>query len=264
MPRIPDVLLKSIAFLYPSAEAAAAGSSAGGSGFVVEVGGAHVLLTNIHVASGGCRTIRVPLHAGGFTHIEFPEDDWTTHHAGDDVAATAIELDPAWDLQAFPWADLAATRDRLSELNAGVGDEVVMLGRFVTLGGHQSNQPLARFGNIAMMPGEMVRDARGLQVEAFLIEMRSLSGFSGSPVFIYMGPGTYRGDGRMMKFFEEAIGLIGIDTGHIATVTPVISKDEAQPAGPWQVEQNSGIAIASPVWKLADVLEEVTGQSLAR
>jgi len=174
MPRIPEVLLKSIAFLYPSLDAATAGTSAGGSGFVVNVGGTYVLITNIHVASGGCRTIRMPLLAGGFRAVELPEDEWTTHRSGDDVAATAIELDPEWDLRAFRWADLAATRDRLSELNAGVGDEVFMLGRFVTTGGQQSNQPLARFGNIAMMPGAMVRDARGLEVEAFLVEMRSL------------------------------------------------------------------------------------------
>ncbi len=99
----------------------------------------------------------------------------------------------------------------LNELNAGVGDEVVMIGRFVAHDGRVRNAALARFGNIAMMPGEPVTDGRGMKVEAFLVEMRSLSGFSGSPAFIYMGPGTYRGDGRMMPFYSETIGLIGID-----------------------------------------------------
>jgi hypothetical protein len=264
MPRIPDVFLKSIVFLYPSVEDARAGTSAGGSGFMVDVAGARVLITNIHVAMGGCRIMRVPLQAGGFVTLELPEANWISHADGDDVAATAIDVSPEWDLQAFQWSPIAATRDRLIELNAGVGDEIVMFGRFVTVGGQQINAPLARFGNIAMMPGELITDNRGLRVEAFLIEMRSMSGFSGSPVFIYMGPGTYRGDERMMPFYSETIGLVGLDTGHIAISNSVISAIDKQPVDHWRVAQNSGVAIVTPVWKIVDVLEELTGQTLPR
>lgn len=264
MPRIPDVLLKSVVFLYSDPDAALRGDSAGASGFVVAVGGVNVLITNIHVVGGGCRTLRVPLTDGECNAVEIAEHLWTFHPDADDVAATRLELEPDWDLQALPWAAFAATKARLTELNMGVGDEVVMLGRFVTVEGQHRSQPLARFGNIAMMPGELVTDGRGMRVEAFLVEMRSLSGFSGSPVFVYMGPGTYRGDGRMMKFYEEAIGLIGIDTGHITSRRPIVAADGSASKDSGYVEENTGVAIAAPVWKIADVLETVTGQTPTR
>jgi len=109
------------------------------------------------------------------------------------------------------------------------------------------------------MPGELVKDGRDISVEAFLVEMRSLSGFSGSPVFVYMGPGTYRGDDAktMMPFYSETIGLIGIDTGHTAIRGDVIDRRTGKPVDEsWRVEQNSGIAIVSPVWKINDVLQQ--------
>jgi len=126
------------------------------------------------------------------------------------------------------------------------------------------NQPLARFGNIALMPGEKVVDGQEESVEAFLIEMRSLSGFSGSPVFVYMAPGTFRGEGRRMPFYKEVIGLIGIDTGHISINTPVVQNVGGVPTKSGMVEQNGGTAITSPVWKNADVVEDLTGATVPR
>jgi hypothetical protein len=58
-----------------------------------------------------------------------------------------------------------------------------------------------------MMPGAQVEDGRGLRVEAFLTEMRSLPGFSGSPVFVYIGSGSDRGNGTMMPFYSQNIGV---------------------------------------------------------
>jgi hypothetical protein len=134
-----------------------------------------------------------------------------------------------------------------------------MLGRFVSHDGRQRNQPLARFGNIAMMPGERVMDGRQLLVEAYLVEMRSLAGFSGSPVFLYLGPGTYRGseNGRMMPFYSETIAVLGIDTGHKLNSSPVqyLGRDEKVDDS-WEVRQNTGVAIVSPAWKIAEVLEQ--------
>lgn len=258
MPRIPDVFLKSIVFLYPTEDSAMRGGSGGGSGFLVDQAGSRVLLTNIHVAFGGCRYARVPLLSGGFTSVEIPERDWVSHVDGDDVAGAIWKSNSKWDLRGFDWRLFAATRARLDELNVGVGDEIVMFGRFVTVGGVQINQPLARFGNIALMPGEKVMDARGVKVEAYLVELRSLSGFSGSPVFVYIAPATYRGEGKMMPFYQESIGLIGIDTGHISINSPVVQSDGGATG---TVQQNSGLTIVSPVWKIADVVEELTRSS---
>lgn len=117
--------------------------------------------------------------------------------------------------------------------------------------------PLARFGNIAMMPGEKVLDGRGMLVEAFLAEMHSIPGFSGSPVFLYLGPGNFRREGQMMPFFSETIGLLGIDTGHKVLPSTVNIKGTGRKADvPWSVLQHTGVAIVAPVWKIQNVLDE--------
>jgi hypothetical protein len=262
VPLIPDILTQSVGFLYHSAEAAEQGEAAGGTAFVVSVvarGEPSILVvTNIHVAGNGCTSLRLNSSDAGFRVLEV--SDWTFHPDGDDIAVAGLELPSDVTTSAIQWAEVAATQTRLNELNAGVGDEVVMIGRFVAHDGRVRNAALARFGNIAMMPGEPVTDGRGMKVEAFLVEMRSLSGFSGSPAFIYMGPGTYRGDGRMMPFYSETIGLIGIDTGHKTMKLPIRDAGGAPTA--LTADQNTGVAIVAPVWKIGEALADAVGAPL--
>lgn len=255
MPRIPDVLLQSVGFLYPSADAAVNGDRVGGTGFLVRVNGDRepttLVVTNQHVAAG-CNHLRLTRTDTGLDVVEITE--WVLHPDGDDVAVAVLSRSAGGVESGLDWSNLAATPERLEELNAGVGDEVIMIGRFIAHDGRVRNAPLARFGNIAMMPGEPVIDGRNLKVEAFLVEMRSLAGFSGSPVFVYMGPGTYRGDGRMMPFYTETIGLIGIDTGHKVLDLPI--RDANGETTEYRAVQNSGVAIVAPVGKVREVLED--------
>lgn len=259
VPRIPDALLQSVGFLYSSSDAALNGERAGGTAFLVEVSAAGevatFVVTNIHVAAGGCHSLRLSRRDSGIQVLDV--SDWMFHPDGDDVAVARIDLPE--DRAEFPllWTDIAASRPRLDELNAGVGDEVLMIGRFIAHDGRVRNAPLARFGNIAMMPGEPVMDGRGMKVEAFLVEMRSLSGFSGSPVFVYMGPGTYRGDGRMMPFYTETIGLIGIDTGHKVVEVAILDSEGQETE--FTAAQNSGVAVVAPIWKVGETLSEALG-----
>lgn len=46
----------------------------------------------------------------------------------------------------------ALTAEEVRELNVGPGDECYMVGRLATHGGRLTNSPVARFGNIALMP----------------------------------------------------------------------------------------------------------------
>jgi hypothetical protein len=111
------------------------------------------------------------------------------------------------------------------------------------------------------MDGEKVRDGRGMMVDAYLAEMRSLPGFSGSPVFLCIGAGSYRGASgaevqpKMMPFYTETIGLLGIDTGHKNVKSPVVDKAGKRVEPVRFIEQNSGVAIVAPYYKINDVLE---------
>lgn len=262
MPRIPDELQSSIVFIYPNIIAAQDGRSAGGTGFFVEREDAKTglktqyLITNTHVAQFENRAIKFCSTNGTCYFHEIKADEWVGHPNGDDISAVVFPLLKDWNVTPLDLSALGVTQPRMAELNMGVGDEVFMLGRFISHSSMQLNQPLARFGNVAMMPGQTVKDGRGLDVEAFLVEMRSLSGFSGSPVFVYMGPGTYRGNGSMMPFYSETIGLMGIDTGHKVTHAKIeSSSDELH--NKLSVPLNTGISIVAPMWSIDELLDSI-------
>src|SRR5207249_11994947 len=107
-------------------------------------------------AFGGCTFARVNTRDGGFDVVQCLLNGWVAHDGGDDVAATSIEFDGRWAVTPLEWenvfGDTKTFSDRLRELNFGVGDEAVMVGRFVGHDGRERNLPLARFGNFAMMP----------------------------------------------------------------------------------------------------------------
>src|SRR5260370_1057024 len=67
--------------------------------------------------------------------------------------------------------------------NGGSG---FLVGRFVNHEGRQKNSPSVRFGNLAMMPGEPVyhKHSESQGEESFLVDIRTISGYSGSPVFV--------------------------------------------------------------------------------
>lgn len=269
MPRIPDALLETVVYLFQDEPGARSGKGSGGTGFLVDYPGTggfrHTyVISNIHVVRNGCTTLRINTKAGAAEAVTIPAEAWLDHGEADDVCVAPIEIDRSkWAVQALRWEDVCPTEDRMNELNIGVGDDVLMIGRFVGHTGQQRNEPLVRFGNIAMMDrGERVLDGRGMLVNAFLVEMRSLPGFSGSPTFVCIGAGSYRGvygtekGPRMMPFYSEHIGLLGIDTGHKCLSHPVLDETTRKPVKPPQVvEQNSGVAIIAPYYKIQDVLE---------
>jgi hypothetical protein len=70
----------------------------------------------------------------------------------------------------------------------GPGDEVYITGLFTYHMGTSRNTPIVRVGNIAMLPQDKIRIKRNSQteeIEAYLIEARSIGGLSGSPVFVH-------------------------------------------------------------------------------
>lgn len=263
MPRIPDYLLKSVAFLYPSEEAALSMKVAGGSGFLVrlarELGDERLfLVTNQHVIQG-CPYAHV--FARDSTKV-IKLGDFIRHPHGDDVAVAPIDSVTHADLFAIDWRTIALHQTQMSGLNFGVGDDVFMLGRHVSARGPNQLTPVARFGNIAMMPGPLVKDGRHFQVEAFLMEMRSMPGYSGSPVFVYLAPGSFRGDGTTMPLFSETVKLVGVDTGHIERTTMVEVRGpdlQYQPSDEMQVRLNSGVSVVAPIWKVTEALADALG-----
>jgi hypothetical protein len=148
------------------------------------------------------------------------------------------------------------------------GDDVFFVGRFIGHDGRQQNAPTVRFGHLALMPSR-IRAPSGRVAESFLVEGRSLPGYSGAPVFVYRMPyGAVFGDsspGGGMQTITRPV-LLGVDWVHLADYRKVLKSDKKTPFKDAEgkelfVEQNSGMMGVVPAWKLIQLLNdpEVTG-----
>lgn len=142
--------------------------------------------------------------------------------------------------------------------------DLFMVGRFISQGGRQRNLPSVRFGNISMMPLEKVKNSFGLMVRIFLVECRSIGGYSGSPVFVYINPDWPRPKGAVS--YSDILGpwLLGVDYGHVISHEQVQCKSH----GEWKDSQqlrsvsNTAMARVVPAWDLAKLLQ--TNERLIR
>ena len=278
VPRIPDHYLRCAFFIYTSKESALAGERFGGSGFLVGVpstveGWVHVYaITNTHVLDNGFHVLRLNERDGNSDVIETKPDDWIHHPKGDDVAALALDVPGHLHWWAVSTADFF-TPQVLKDYSIGPGDEIFMVGRLVTLEGHARNTPIVRFGNISLVPEEELVTIDGKQCEAFLAECRSLSGFSGSPVFVTADRNAYAPRSvqapRTVQTLDEATGkwsiqnlartfgpwLLGIDFAHMPLWRPVYESDKQTRTG-GLVDANTGIACVVPAWKILELLSD--------
>jgi hypothetical protein len=270
MGRVSEGILDCAIYLFES-EGDAAKGGWGGSGFLVSVpfqiddleealnddgkGAQHVYaVTNAHVIDQGFRVIRLNSKEGATRSYPVRECDWFRHPDGDDLAITLLDVKN--DAFRYRPVGLKAfiTKERRDRMGIGIGDEALMIGRFLGRDETGSNAPLARFGNLAGSQIEFVdqgKERSCFRQESFLVECHSICGFSGSPVFV--GVPQFRIDrNKLLDFLErkpnspatlaitasDAISyfLLGIDWGHL---------DEAN---------FPGMAGVVPAWRLLDML----------
>jgi len=121
-----------------------------------------------------------------------------------------------------------------------------------------------------MLPFEKIklgRSANNHMQEAFLVESRSISGYSGSPVFVY-GPtetetrippdyyDSYEARDTYVTSITDLVGnlaFLGIDCGHAPDIRKVVNS-QGIPHPDWRIDINTGMAIVIPAWRLMDLL----------
>jgi hypothetical protein len=205
MPRIDDQFLDCSIYLYHSEKDAERGESTGGSGFLVAMpcfgdgwllegecpqGAYHHLyaVTNRHVIEGDCSVVRLNKDSGGVKDgycsvIPFTPDNWTCIN-GHDIAVAPIDYkeNNKW---LFVSTDRFLTKKIAADFDVGIGDETFTVGRFINHDGRQQNTPSLRWGHVAMMPREVANSDNPTQSEeSFIVETHSISGYSGSPIFV--------------------------------------------------------------------------------
>jgi hypothetical protein len=264
VPAIPPEILDTVVYLYPDTDCAARGEKAGGSGCIVVVEvqaeplvGFMYVVTNSHVIrEGKCSTIRLNTRDGGMAVIERTTGGWIHHPFGDDVAVLPIHLEYESIKARGITLDWFITKEKMEAYKISPGDEAFFVGRFVNHEGKQRNLPAVRFGNMSMLPYEPIRTGRGILQEAFIVEAKSLPGYSGSPVFLNPLPSPVRGGMVPPPMF------LGIDLGHIKDETTVLDKEALRQGrrvpidNNWTVETNTGMACVIPAWKIREVLDD--------
>jgi len=261
MPRLFDFVLNCVVYLYPSEAHAQQGKRVGGTGFLVRVPTGKrayrtYVVTNAHIIEEGGTVVRLNTTEGEIDIIETSKSEWIPRLTKDkdDVAIRPIDLDPVFDT----WSvsnEWFVTKDVARQFNIGIGDDVFMVGRYIDHEGTQKNLPAARFGNISMMPAEKVyQESRKHNQESYIVEMRSLQGFSGSPVFTYLvQPSVIRGEGvqpppHMLNVYSGMPLLLGIDWGHFTFKLPV--RDERK-----VVDVYSAMSGVVPPWKIQELID---------
>ncbi|HLW69113.1 MAG TPA: hypothetical protein VKS22_00670 [Candidatus Binataceae bacterium] len=190
-------------------------------------------VSNWHVVQSH-PVIRVNTHYGDSLVLELRTSDWFRHPDGETDLAVAPVGHPFWaDLNVLLLGrETLLSPEIISRFKIGVGDDLFVVGRFIDRDGVQRNQPTVRFGMIAQLPipHQPIRTEVGYQ-DAFLAEIRSVSGFSGSPIFALLPPhrDTSLSREERLKAFSDLDDnglqrnrtvLMGIDCGHMQYPEP--------------------------------------------
>lgn len=264
--RIRQELLGCSIYLYPDEQAARAGERAGGSGFMLgrpfpAAGPDQCTLwavTNRHVIEQGNWSIRINTVFDGFDVIETNEQEWFFHPENDDLAIRPLATAGGYHRVNYLTTDWLLTKDTLDLYVIGPGDPCFVIGRFINHEGRQRNTPTVRFGEIAQSPIEKV-SIGGIEQESFLVEIRSIGGYSGSPVFVWLDQAHYRPidentapDGRKAYrgVFDSGPWLLGVDWCMVPLWEAVHDKHGDELPNGWQVPVNTGMMGVIPAWRL--------------
>lgn len=145
-------------------------------------------------------------------------------------------------------------KDSFADLHIGEGSDVFFTGLFASYYGVRRNNPIARFGRVAMLPEDCI-DWTSPQgppecAQLYLLEVQSWGGNSGSPVFFYMGSDRIPGS---LVVGPPEIKLAGVMRGFF-NANPDIHIVEMPTSKGILILPNSGIAAVTPSYLLREIL----------
>jgi hypothetical protein len=266
VPGIPHAVVNSVVYLYVDQVAAETGHSSGGSGFLLGMPSevknfCHIYaITNAHVVESGSTVVRINLEypSSGYRETEnfdFTADSWVLH-TRHDLAVRPFPPHANFAVLQAGILDVShlILKDQYDTGYLNLGDELVYIGRFVRHGGGFRNVPSVRFGNLSALPDENdpveyeIGGKHRSQV-AFLVEARSRSGYSGSPVFLIneLNITNPRGRRRVLQMKFGELQILGVDCCHLLEDVTIVPENRV-------VQINSGMMGVVPSWYLEEFL----------
>lgn len=197
--------------------------------------------------------LRLNTKDGGVRFVGTSKDDWLSPENGglfSDIALLPVDFQDDLEVMNFPTTAFA-TEETIGQY-IGVGTETFALGLFTHHKGRNRNLPILRSGHIASMPDEPLYDSqRKMFYNAYLVELRSLGGLSGSPVFAFYERGTMVGRAAI-DYYPMIHGtvLLGLIRGHWDVTQQ--RRDMSYAEGD---SVNIGIATITPIQEILPVLE---------
>jgi len=184
-------------------------------------------------------------------------NDWFVHPTDRtiDVAILKTGLSDALDHLVFPYS-FCITDERMKENEVGLGDEVFITGLFRHHHGTKRNIPIVRVGNLACMTEEKITTKSFGDMDAYLVEARSIGGLSGSPVFLNLG--ITRIINKQVKFASgsQIYYLFGLIHGHYDVEASEIDSFEIEDrtGNGTRDTVNTGIAMVVPFRNIDSVI----------
>lgn len=204
------------------------------------------VLLRLNTRTGGSETIATDPHA------------WLLHPSAD-VAVLLVGLNSSvFDYRVYPAAN-AATEELIADREVGPGDDVFITGLLVHHPGSTRAMPIVRLGSVAGLPEDPVlldtgdKDAEDIVT---LLEVHSIGGLSGSPVFLHLPfwRDTEKGDLIVGIGGKAGSGgqtwLLGVMHGFY----PVGKNDPDRVSG-GNENLNTGIAVVVRVDRVLDLVD---------
>lgn len=201
--------------------------------------------------------VRVNTRDGSSEEVEVPRNRWKTHPKDKpyvDIAVTPVgglKVHKPLDVSPLDFPSFELTKDLIEKYDIGVGDPVVTIGLFARHPGEAANLPVARIGNIALWRDSSVPvpTSHGY-MDAHLVELRSIGGLSGSPVYVQLAPFRVIGKTITPMNGTPPQYLLGIMQGHYAVEDAGDITDQIESAD----LMNSGVGVVIPMDKVIEVI----------
>jgi hypothetical protein len=206
-------------------------------------------------------SVRLNAKSGEAQTVEVEKMAFMHKDPNNDLAVIPFRLMPdVHDVRAERM-DRAHHEKEFAELWApGIGDEVAVVGLYTSHYGLTKNIPVVRIGHIAAMPEEPVRTGSNSVTSAYLVEVKSIQGLSGSPVFL--NPPQFRVEnGQLMRQLGPMHITLGIMIGYHLVESAedqiIVPQVQGQPVTdqPSVDERNTGFAVVVPIERVYDIFE---------